>query len=71
MRNALLEPFDNMRREDFTDTFKSPEDKRLIHLFLDVCKGCGEALVDCDCEGDNPDLDWAKERFPQLFRRFR
>ena len=68
MRNSFLDPFDNIRKEDFTDIFKSPEDKKLIDLFLDECKDCGERLTDCDCSKNNPDLNWAKERFPQLFR---
>ena len=67
MRNAFLDPFDNLRKEDFVDTFASPEDKRLIHLFLDECKRCGEHLVDCNCT-DRLDLKWAKEKYPQLFR---
>jgi len=68
MENSFLDPFDNIRKEDFTDIFKDPEDKKLIDLFLDECEDCGERLTDCDCNKNNPDLNWAKERFPQLFR---
>lgn len=68
MKNALLDPFDNMRKEDFIDIFTSPEDKRLIHLFLDECEECGEGLIDCGCRKNKPDLKWAKEKFSQLFR---
>ena len=68
MRNSFLDPFDNIRKEDFTDIFKDPEDTKLIDLFLDECEDCGEKLTDCDCNKNNPDLNWAKEKFPQLFR---
>ena len=68
MKNAFLDPFDNMRKEDFIDIFTSPEDKRLIRLFLGECKKCGEGLIDCDCGKSKPDLKWAKKNYPQLFR---
>ena len=67
MRKAFLDPVDNMRKEDFIDIFTGTDDRRLIHLFLDECKECGERLVNCDCK-DGFDLRWAKERYPQLFR---
>lgn len=68
MGNSFLDPFDNIRKEDFTDIFKKSEDKKHIDLFIDECGDYGERLTDCDCNKNNPDLNWAKERFPQLFR---
>ena len=68
MRKTFFDPFDNnMTKEDFVEIFTSTDDRRLIHLFMDKCKECGERLVNCDCK-DGFDLRWAKEKYPQLFR---
>jgi hypothetical protein len=68
MKNNLLDPLDGLDREDFVDAFTSPEDKMLIGLITRTCEDCGERLPDCVCSRRNPDLTWAKQRFPQLFR---